>query len=57
MSIKYDNKKQLIFHVIVKVNLMLENLIKIKSGTTINVNVIVKTHKRLCTQRRLYLES
>ena len=41
---------------IVKAYSMLENSNE-KNGTTINVSVTIKTHKKLCMQRRLWLES
>ena len=38
--------QQSIYHANVNVNLMVENLIQIKSGITINVDVNVKTLKK-----------
>ena len=38
-------------------SLMVESVIQIKSGITINVNVSVKAQKTSCVQKRLYLES
>ena len=39
------------FHVTVNVNLMVVNIIQIKSGIPINANVSVKTSKILCIRR------
>ena len=53
------NQKQYqnIFRVIADVNLMVENVIQIKSGITISVDVSVKIRQILHMQKRLYLES
>ena len=49
------NKKhqQNIYHVHVNVNLMVENVIQIKTGTTINVDVSVKIHKNIRCVKKL----
>ena len=45
---KYE---QMIYHANVNVNLVLENVIQIKSGTTRNVNVSVKIERNIiCTK-------
>ena len=41
----------------VNVDLMVENVIQIKSGKTVNVSVSVKIIKKNMLEQRLYLES
>ena len=41
----------------VNVNMMIENVIEIKSGIMVNVGVSVKSPKTSCVLKRLYLES
>ena len=45
------------YHANVNVNLMKENLIQIKSGTTINADVSANIQKSSCVRKRLHLYS
>ena len=45
------------YHANVNVDLMVENVIQIKSGKTVNVSVSVKIIKKNMLEQRLYLES
>ena len=44
-------------HANVNANLMIENVVQIKNGITINVGVSVKSERASFVQKRLYLES
>ena len=39
------------------VNFMVENIIQIKSGITVKADVVQKSERTSCLQKRLYLES
>ena len=61
--LQYDYKNKWVeninkvYHENENVNLMIENVIQVKSAITINVDVSVKLRKTSCVQKRLYLES
>ena len=59
MITRINESKTLIsvYHANENVNLMIENVIQVKSAITINVDVSVKLRKTSCVQKRLYLES
>ena len=61
--LQYDYKNKWVeninkvYHENENVNLMIENVIQVKSAITINVDVSVKLRKTSGVQKRLYLES
>ena len=55
-GINEPKHKQNIYHVSVNVNLIIENVIQIKSGITINVGVSAKSQKNIMCVKKLYLE-